>query len=105
MAQMHFEFLVTPQNLRVQREVIYRAVVIVVNDDVALCALAFALVLAFSLVRWGGGRGVFASSMHYPKRPVLSAIQKTQGERGKERQVTHCVDPKAGFRGDHNHPS
>jgi hypothetical protein len=53
-SKTHLEFLVSLQDLRAQREVMYGAIVVVVNDGGVLDALAFAaFILILSFVCWG----------------------------------------------------
>lgn len=109
----HFEFLVPPQDLRAQRDIMYRTFIIVVND---VAFLILALVsrlchrLALSLVR-GGLRAYRLCQLYALQRtfPVESAIKILCAKKGVEgcssREQTHRVDPKAGLGGDHEHAS
>jgi len=113
MIYTHFEFLVPLQDLRAQRKVVHRALVIVVND------VAFPVLgpvrsglcprLALTLIRGRRARRpgqLYALSRK--TRPITSAIHQiyNQGEgEQQQQQKTHCMDPKAGLRGDHEHAS
>jgi hypothetical protein len=108
MIYTHFEFLVPLQNLRAQREVVHRVLVIVVNDAtfpvLGPVRSSFCPRLALALIRgWRARRLCQLYALSRNNKP--SNLNLRQGEGTTIMLKTHSMDPKAGLRGDHEHAS
>lgn len=116
----HFEFLVPLQNLRAQCDVVHRPLVIVVNDIAAfppILALVsrlgprLALALVHGLQAWRLCQLYALQAIKVSGLRPGSEVKKQQWVKKSSEDKTcvfkaaHCVDPKAGLRRDHDHPS